>query len=102
MRAVAPKGKEIQVRSVEHQFDADEHDNGVAAEEGAGEADGKEHGGDGEAAGERVHLRFLSGIASVTAPISAAVSISAMISSARTCVVINFWPIARTGAGAEY
>src|SRR4051794_12717997 len=48
MRAKTPEGQEVQVRGVEHQFDADENDDGVAAEKRAREADRKKQSGHGE------------------------------------------------------
>ena len=49
MRAEAPEGDEIQVRGVQHQFDADEHENGVPPRDGAGKTDGEEQRGNEQA-----------------------------------------------------
>src|ERR1051325_7019148 len=61
--AEAPERDEVQVRRVEHEFDADEHDDGIAPRQRAGQADGEEHGREEEVCGERSHafLRFESG-----------------------------------------
>ena len=44
MRTEAPEGDEVEVGGVEHELDADEDEDGVAAGERAGEADGEEQG----------------------------------------------------------
>src|SRR5439155_142230 len=53
--AVAPEGDEIEIGGVEHQLDAEEHEDGVAARERAGEADGEERGREQEAEVQRRH-----------------------------------------------
>ena len=55
--AEAPERDEVQVRRVEHQFDADQHDDGVAPRQRAGQADGEEQGGEDEVMVERGHAR---------------------------------------------
>ena len=42
--AETPERDEVQVGRVEHEFDADEHEDGVAPRQRAGQADCKEHG----------------------------------------------------------
>jgi len=46
MFAVTPVGNEVQVRRVEHQLDADEDDDRVAAAQSAGQTDREESGGE--------------------------------------------------------
>src|SRR5438445_2051368 len=48
MRTVPPERDEVEVGGVEHEFDADEDEDGVAARQRAGEADGEEQGGEDE------------------------------------------------------
>jgi hypothetical protein len=45
VRAETPEGDEIQIRRVEHQLHADQHQDRVAARQRAGQADAKEQGG---------------------------------------------------------
>jgi len=51
MFAEAPEGDKIQVRRIQHQFDADEDDNAIAPRERTGEADGEQERGKDEVAG---------------------------------------------------
>jgi hypothetical protein len=46
MRTVTPERDEIQIRSVQHQFNADQCENGVPPRDGTGKADGEEQRGD--------------------------------------------------------
>ncbi len=46
MRSIAPEGDEVQVGGVQHQLNADQDKDGVAAGERAGQADGKDEGGE--------------------------------------------------------
>src|SRR6185503_16675948 len=55
MFAETPKGDKVQVRGVEHQFDADENNDGVAARQRAGQADAKEQRRQQEIAMQRRH-----------------------------------------------
>jgi len=54
MRAEAPEGDQVEVGGVQHELNADEHENGVAAHERAGEADGEEQSRNEEITGESV------------------------------------------------
>src|SRR5688572_13131592 len=72
-RAVTPESDEVEVSRVEHEFDAHQNQDGVAASERAREADGKQERGEKEIAVERVHGFFRSCMAITTAPIMAAV-----------------------------
>src|SRR4051794_12142774 len=85
MRTVAPERDEVQVGRVQHELDADQHQDRVAACERAGEADGEHQRGDEEVSGQRRHLGSpFSCMATITAPTSAAVSSRATISSGST------------------
>ena len=42
--AIAPKGNEVQVGSVEHQFNSDKYENCIASGQRTGQSDGKEKG----------------------------------------------------------
>src|ERR1017187_9169176 len=80
MGAVTPKGNEVEVCRVEHQLDADEHDDGTAPRQGTRQADGEE---------QRDHSFSFSCMAMITAPISAAVSSRPMTSSGKMNLFIN-------------
>ena len=89
MRAEAPEGDQVEVGGVQHELNADEHENGVAAHERAGEADGEEQSRNEEITGERrgrAHYLALSFscMATMTAPMVAAVSSRPTISSGST------------------
>src|SRR5665213_1628703 len=75
----------VEVCSVRMAMDGDEHEDGVAARERTGEADGKQQGCNEKIPCERRHLApSFSCMATMTAPIVAAVSSSATISSGST------------------
>ena len=88
MRAEAPEGDQIQVGRIEHELNADENHDGVAANERAGETDSKQQSRDEKIPGKRrngCHLGLsFSCMATMTAPMVAAVSSSATISSGST------------------
>src|SRR2546421_10951391 len=84
--AIAPKGDEVQVGGIEHQFNADQHQNGVASNQRASQSNGEKRGGDDQIMRQRtIHgARLLSCKAMTAAPIKAAVSSNATISSGST------------------
>src|SRR5579862_104726 len=85
MRSVAPESNQIQIGCIQHQFNADQHEDRVAPRERARKADGKQQPGHQQIACQRIHLALsFSCIATMTAPISAAVSSNARISSGNT------------------
>src|SRR6185437_7482985 len=85
VRPIAPEGDQVEVGRVEHQFDADQNEDGATPRERAGEADGEEQRGDEEISRKRRHLLLaFSCMATMTAPIVAAVSSTAIISSGST------------------
>src|SRR4051812_22770786 len=85
MRTVTPERDQVQVRRVQHEFDSDQHQDGVAPRERAGQPDGKHQRGHQQISGERRHLLSpFSCIATITAPSSAAVNSSATIPSGNT------------------
>src|ERR1035441_448654 len=96
MGAVTPEGNEVEVCRVEHQLDADEHDDGVAPRQSARQADGEEQRRDEQIAEQRSHSFSFSRMAMITAPISAAVSSRPMTSSGKMNLFINWPPISRT------
>src|SRR5437660_11944443 len=55
MFAVTPKCNEVQVRRVEHQFDADQYDDGVAPCQRDGQADAEEQGRQHKVCGKWSH-----------------------------------------------
>jgi hypothetical protein len=55
MRPIAPEGDQVEVGRVQHQLNADENENGVAADQSAGQADGEQQGCDEKIGGERRH-----------------------------------------------
>src|SRR5437764_2431930 len=71
-RPETPKRDEIQIRSREHQLDADENEDGVLAAERREQTDGEKRRGNDEAKLERGSHRF-SSITRTNAPINAAV-----------------------------
>src|SRR5205085_8553773 len=71
-RPETPKRDEIEVRSREHQLDADENEDGVLATERREQTDGEKRRGNDEAKLERGSHRF-SSITRTNAPINAAV-----------------------------
>src|SRR5215472_3538588 len=90
MRAVTPECDEVQIRRVEHQFDANENEDGVAADERGCQTDGEQECGDEEVANRCCHFLLLcSRMAIVTAPTSAAVSRSPITSNGNTDGDIN-------------
>src|SRR5579863_10421443 len=85
VRPIAPKSDEVQVGRVEHELDADQHDNRVAPRERAGEADGEHQSGHQQASTQGRHwFSPFSCMATMTAPTRAAVRSSATISSGST------------------
>src|ERR1043166_3219330 len=53
--AVTPEGDEVQVRGVEHQLNADEHEDGVAARQRPGESDAEEQRGENDVVEQGCH-----------------------------------------------
>src|SRR5262249_48316378 len=96
MFAETPERNEVKVRCVQHEFDADEDDDGVAACQRTGQADGKQKRAQEEIAGERTHFFPSSFIAIITATIKAAVKSRPTTSSGRTNLLISELPICWT------
>src|SRR5690349_696733 len=55
VRAIPPEGDEIQVGRIEHQLDADQHQDRIAPREGARKSNGKEQSRENDVVGERRH-----------------------------------------------
>src|SRR5258705_91413 len=56
IRTVTPEGDEVQIRRVQHQFNPDENENGVAPRQRSRQTDGEEERRDKEIAGQRSHI----------------------------------------------
>src|SRR6185312_6104844 len=64
MFAKAPERDEIQIGGVQHEFDADQNDDGITPRDRAGKADGEQKRGENEVAGERIHRSNLQRLSS--------------------------------------
>src|SRR5581483_37885 len=102
VRAEAPERNEIQIRRVEHEFDADENDNRISARHRPGKTNCEEERGHKEISVQRRHLAppdcsfAVSRRARITAPIKAAVSNKPRTSNGRMYRVMSSSPSWRT------
>ena len=94
IRTIAPEGDEVEVGCIQHQLDADQDENGIAPSQCAAQPNREDESGQEEITGQRAHpCSFVSGMATMTAPISAAVRRRPMISRGRAKVCISASPI---------
>src|ERR1700722_5420198 len=99
MVAIAPKGNEIEIGCIQHQFNANQHQDGVPASQRAGKTNRKQGARNKQTSCRGSHWgSCFSFMATTTAPISAAVSISPITSSGKTYSAINTVPNSRTVA----